>query len=253
MTGLKTKQKTNKNGHIRKSFTENDEASRSNRERRRKKKKNTHLTHAENTSLTYLSLLIIILKRSQLYLWGSPFWVKFCFVFCLLFFFFFVSCCFCLFCCFCICDRVNPTIEVATIRFRRWCMLGVFVAGIHPSRTWMSGSFESVRWNACVHRLPDLSLYSHPKEFLGNGVRTMLTPREKSPLLEAQRRVKPATLYHAGQRAQHTTDWAILAKPIHSKIKLNIVSSLRSRWRCSTGRVSCTLRHVSQQFSHGWP
>ena len=29
----------------------------------------------------------------------------------------------------------------------------VFVAGIHLSRTWMSGSFESMRWNACVHRL----------------------------------------------------------------------------------------------------
>ena len=27
----------------------------------------------------------------------------------------------------------------------------------------MSGSFESVRWNACVHRL-DLDSYSHPKE-----------------------------------------------------------------------------------------
>ena len=37
-----------------------------------------------------------------------------------------------------------------------------------PSRTWMSGSFESVRWNACVHRL-DLSLYSHRKEFWGNS------------------------------------------------------------------------------------
>ena len=34
----------------------------------------------------------------------------------------------------------------------------------------MSGSFESVRWNACVHRL-DLGLYSHPKEFfVCNGV-----------------------------------------------------------------------------------
>ena len=30
----------------------------------------------------------------------------------------------------------------------------------------MSGSFESVQWNAGEHRL-DLSLYSHPKEFLG--------------------------------------------------------------------------------------
>ena len=39
----------------------------------------------------------------------------------------------------------------------------VFVASIHPSRTWMSGSFESVRWNACMHRV-DLGLYSQPKE-----------------------------------------------------------------------------------------
>ena len=34
----------------------------------------------------------------------------------------------------------------------------------------MSGSFESVQWNVCVHRL-DLGLHSHPKEFLGNGVK----------------------------------------------------------------------------------
>ena len=39
----------------------------------------------------------------------------------------------------------------------------VFVASIHPSRTWMLGCFESVQWNACVH---------------------MFTPKEKSPLLE---------------------------------------------------------------------
>ena len=63
-------------------------------------------------------------------------------------------------------------------------MLGLFfVAGIHPSRTWTSGSFESVRWNACMHRL-DLRLYSHPKEFWGMESEPMLTPREKSPLME---------------------------------------------------------------------
>ena len=39
----------------------------------------------------------------------------------------------------------------------------VFVAGIRLSRTWRSGSFESMRWNAWVHRL-DLGLYSHPWE-----------------------------------------------------------------------------------------
>ena len=35
----------------------------------------------------------------------------------------------------------------------------------------MSGSFESVRWSACVHRL-DLGLCPHPKEFSGNEVRS---------------------------------------------------------------------------------
>ena len=44
------------------------------------------------------------------------------------------------------------------------------------------GSFESVRWNVCVHRL-DLSLYSHRKEILGDmESEPMLTPREKSPI-----------------------------------------------------------------------
>ena len=59
----------------------------------------------------------------------------------------------------------------------------VFVASIHPSRTWMSGSFESVRWNACVHGL-GFGLYSHPKEFWAMESEPMITPREKSPLLE---------------------------------------------------------------------
>ena len=47
----------------------------------------------------------------------------------------------------------------------------IFVVGIHPSRTWLSGSFVSVRWNVCQHRL-HLGLYSYLKEFWGNGVRT---------------------------------------------------------------------------------
>ena len=47
----------------------------------------------------------------------------------------------------------------------------------------MSGSFESVRWNARVHRL-DLGLYSHPKEFWGMESEPMLAPKEKSLLPE---------------------------------------------------------------------
>ena len=42
----------------------------------------------------------------------------------------------------------------------------------------MSGSFQSVRWNACVHRL-DLDLYSHRKEFLENGVKTHVNSKGK--------------------------------------------------------------------------
>ena len=37
----------------------------------------------------------------------------------------------------------------------------VFVASFHLSRTLMSGSFEFMRWSACVHR-QDLGLYSRP-------------------------------------------------------------------------------------------
>ena len=42
----------------------------------------------------------------------------------------------------------------------------------------MSGSVESVRWNACVHGL-GLSLYSCPKEFWGNGARSHVDSKEK--------------------------------------------------------------------------
>ena len=54
----------------------------------------------------------------------------------------------------------------------------------------MSGSFESVRWNACVHRL-HLGFYTHPKEILGNGVKIKThvnSEGEKSPRPEDQRR-----------------------------------------------------------------
>ena len=44
----------------------------------------------------------------------------------------------------------------------------------------MSGSFESVRWNAYVHRL-DLGLYSDPKEFWGIGIRTYVHSKGKIP------------------------------------------------------------------------
>ena len=77
----------------------------------------------------------------------------------------------------------------------------------------MSGSFESMRWNTCVHRL-DLGLYSHAKEFLGNGVGTNVNSEGIIPFIEAQR-IEPTTLYHSGKQARRTTDWATSA-PISS-------------------------------------
>ena len=61
----------------------------------------------------------------------------------------------------------NPTMKVIPFRLRGWCVLGVFLLSAFTRLGHgTSGSFESVRWNACVHRL-DLGLYFHLKEFLG--------------------------------------------------------------------------------------
>ena len=43
----------------------------------------------------------------------------------------------------------------------------------------MSGSVETMRWNACVHRL-DLGLNSYPKEFWENGIRTHINSKGPS-------------------------------------------------------------------------
>ena len=53
--------------------------------------------------------------------------------------------------------------EIFTFCLQILCMLGISVAGIHPSRTWRSGSLRFVRWNACVQGL-DLGLYSVQQE-----------------------------------------------------------------------------------------
>ena len=53
----------------------------------------------------------------------------------------------------------------------------------------MSGSFESLRWNACVHRL-HLGLYSHPKEFGGNGVRTHVKSKGEIPSTGGKKKKK---------------------------------------------------------------
>ena len=59
----------------------------------------------------------------------------------------------------------------------------------------MPGSFESLRWNACVHRLdPVYTLFW--KSFGGMESKPMLFPRGKCPPPDAQSRIKPVMLHH---------------------------------------------------------
>ena len=63
---------------------------------------------------------------------------------------------------------LNPPIEVVT--FVDGACWVCFCCPHSPvyDRSWMSGSFETMRWNACVHRL-DLGLYSNLKELGRRG------------------------------------------------------------------------------------
>ena len=60
-----------------------------------------------------------------------------------------------------------------------WC---VFVACIHPSWTWMSGSFEPWQWNACVYGL-DLFVLSSERIW-GEWSQNLCELQGKNPLWE---------------------------------------------------------------------
>ena len=114
---------------------------------------------------------------------------------------------------FCVCGGflINPNHRCSHIQFSWMMHVGcVFVAGFHLSRTWMSGSFEFVWWNACAHRL-DLGLSSHPKQFLGNGVRTHVSSKRRIPSTGGSEEGWTCNIASLGQRAQHANDWAIPA------------------------------------------
>ena len=75
----------------------------------------------------------------------------------------------------------NPTIELATFCLRGWCKLGVFLLKVYAR----VGHERQDLWSPCdgnasAHRL-DFGLYSHPKEFWGNGVGTHVGSKGKAP------------------------------------------------------------------------
>ena len=113
----------------------------------------------------------------QLYLWGSPFWVRFLWVW----------------------RFLNPTIEVVIFRLCGWCMMGVFLL-LTFTRLGHECQDLLSPWDG-LHVCTDwISVYTLIwKSFGGMESEIMLTPRETFPLLEAQRRVDPATLHFAEQ------------------------------------------------------
>ena len=86
--------------------------------------------------------ILLLLLRSQLYVWGSSLWVRFFLRIWQGFY-----------------SNHRGSHFPSSWIVRAGC---VFVASIHLSRTRMPSSFEYVQWNACVHRLAS---YSHRKEF----------------------------------------------------------------------------------------
>ena len=153
----------------------------------------------------------------------------------------------------------SSTIEVVTFRLHGLCMLHVFVAGIHLSRTWMSGSFEFTWWNACEHRL-DLGLYSHLKELEGMESEPMLTPVQGKISLywknSPQRRIEPTMLHQARQWSQHITNELFQPLPHSAKC---IKSFFLWWWCCVDGLTktcvcvsACLLRNMNAHLVYQW-
>ena len=102
---------------------------------------------------------------------------------------------------------LNPTTRVSTFfmdgaYWVYFCCRHLPVWGVNVRSFWVSAMVCIWAWTR-----PQFMLSC--ERVFGNGVRTHVNSKEKSPLLDAQRRVRPATLHQAGQWAQHTIDWAI--------------------------------------------
>ena len=134
--------------------------------------------------MTLMFTLLLLLLRSQLDLWVSQFVVRFLRMW----------------------QLFNLIIEVVTFRPRGWCVLGVAFTGMgHECQDLLSPYDEM---HVCTDYTFVYNLFR--KSIVGMESEPMLTPRKNSPVPEAQRSVEPTTLHHTGQRAQHTTYWAVL-------------------------------------------
>ena len=103
----------------------------------------------------------------------------------------------------------------------------------------MSGSFQFVRSNPCVHRL-DLGLYSHQKEFWGNGVRSHVNSKGKIPSTEsseevqtynaASRRTASPTHYQLSYSGPHADKWTGMPAEITGSMAMYKTLNVNSLW-----------------------
>ena len=142
-----------------------------------------------------------LLLPSKLYLWGSPFWERFLL--------------------FLKVTLFNPTI--VTVCLHGWCVLDellllAFTCLGHECHL-LSGSFESMQWNACVHRL-DLGLNSIPKEFWRNGVRNHVNSNKgKNPLYRRLRGRSNPWRYITQDSEPNTLPTVLFLPPCLNKIE----------------------------------
>ena len=134
----------------------------------------------------------VIQQQLIIYLWVSPFLVRFLYI------------------CDCRWWRLSHSIFVdggaCLVCFCCWQV--AFTCLGHECQDLLSWVHAMECMGAQTRPRCILSIVSSER-VLRTGSEPMLTPRGKSPLWEGQRRIEPVTLHQAGQWAQHATDWGI--------------------------------------------
>ena len=182
----------------------------------------------QHTECACFLLLFFFFCVPQLYLWASPFWVRFLRMW----------------------PFFNPTIEVVTFHLHGWCMLGVFLL---PAFTHLGHECQDLL-SPCdgMHVCTDkTSVYTFIRKSLG-GMESQpkLNPRGKSPLPEKFFSEEDRTHDAASSRtAQHTTNWAIPA-PLSVLVWFRITALPLVHYSTYDAMMPCQLCALSLRSVH---
>ena len=130
---------------------------------------------------------------------------------------------------------------MVTFRLCGWCMLVVFLLPAFTSLGHECQDLLSLCDGMHVwHRL-DLGLYSHPEEFLGNGVRTHVNSKGKIPL--------PEKLLRGGWNPQHCFKQDSQPNTLPTELfwlpLLSVQTRLYLSWLCSNSESRTLCWSVS--------